>query len=1060
MNKLKIIVLYNYHVALTIFLEIFISLSITGQPLFENNLGAEQRPHRMINQSLPVGSISGNPEVTATGAAVYNIPIDVFDGYDNLKPNFSVSYNSQSGNGLLGYGWALSGVSMISRSSKKMYYDGEVSEPLLDNTDNMILDGQRLFLASGKNLVEGARYNLENDPSTDVLYTIKNGQSCFVVRTKDGKIKEYGNTSDSRVGGTPVIVWLLSSVEDTNGNKMYFSYECPIGTNEFYLSRVYYGRNRYVCVSLYYEDRPDKYFTYFAGRNQIMTKRLTSIDILRGNVSAWQYRFTYIYDGFYSKLTEVTKYGNDGVAHYNATKINYDGCVEGGESIINISKRRDKTVTIFSDFTGNGCSDFISCPSKESYTSSDYIVLYINRSATGGICFSKADSIRLSDGFRNVIIADVNGDGRKDMIVVKKTPNGSFRYDYYESDGERLLYKNRGFNDSGKVGLAGDFNGDGRDEILVKETQKIYDWQGNSIASGGIDDWGSEYIETYFPNNRFLGDFNGNGKINILCSNASGAWIYELTGDKFIRLSSFNTGDIHNRYYTYCGDFNGDGKTDLLCQNSNNYDDVTIAFSTGNNFVKKSIKNADIRSLVKVGDFNRDGKADIFHCEIINGRLVLKTGIFNGTNFIVSRAQSLLLKTTDVYKYYIYNDDTALPLIDYNGDGRTDLCFSVYSNSCIIKTFDDEQNHLVSFIDDGYGGSVSFGYRMMTDIPYDVSADNLVSFPIRGVLYPIPLVCELRQNTVDGISEKSYEYFCPRFHSHGRGFLGFGRIEVSDLARRIKTVSVYGINKSYYFPYMSSQSVNTFAGTGISKSIYNYTFMSFTGKRFLPYLSKKIENNILTGVISTTDIKLDGYGNMTEAVTEYNNGGIKVGAYVTYDNRRTDKSWISVPLSIEKITSKTNIVWKEKHKIEYDDCFRKIKVVDFTGDGTKQILENTYKYNKNGTVAEIGTKSYMSGDVLITKYSYLAGTGCEIEDFTDTRSLTIHYSYDIYGNIISEEREDGLTIEYEYDKFGRMVHSVSNDGTEMFRTLSWDNSVFGSVYNVSEKATGDRKSVV
>lgn len=134
-------------------------------------------------------------------------------------------------------------------------------------------------------------------------------------------------------------------------------------------------------------------------------------------------------------------------------------------------------------------------------------------------------------------------------------------------DGEKLTYDYKGFNTDSNDAIVGDFNGDGKQDILVIQNQKVFDGDGKEIASGGIDDWGSEYIEGYYPNNRYLCDFNGNGKANILVMNASGSWVYELSGRSFVRLSSFNTSDLKNYYFPYFGDFNGDGYTDILIQN-------------------------------------------------------------------------------------------------------------------------------------------------------------------------------------------------------------------------------------------------------------------------------------------------------------------------------------------------------------------------------------------------------------------------------------------------------------------------------------------------------------
>ena len=61
-----------------------------------------------------------------------------------MQPNLSLVYNSQSGNGIAGWGWNLGGLSMISRVPKNYYYDNEKSGIIWDKYSPLALDGQRL----------------------------------------------------------------------------------------------------------------------------------------------------------------------------------------------------------------------------------------------------------------------------------------------------------------------------------------------------------------------------------------------------------------------------------------------------------------------------------------------------------------------------------------------------------------------------------------------------------------------------------------------------------------------------------------------------------------------------------------------------------------------------------------------------------------------------------------------------------------------------------------------------------------------------------------------------
>lgn len=155
-----------------------------------------------------VGAIGGTVSVGGLGAATYTIPIVVPSDIGEIKPNLSVVYNSQSGNGLLGWGWTLGGVSAITRTGATLYQDGFIkgvdfghdhSQP--NKLDRFSLDGQRLMLTKGLYYGEnGSEYRTEVDGMSKVVaYTESGirGAAKFKVWTADGLIMEYGFNDNS-----------------------------------------------------------------------------------------------------------------------------------------------------------------------------------------------------------------------------------------------------------------------------------------------------------------------------------------------------------------------------------------------------------------------------------------------------------------------------------------------------------------------------------------------------------------------------------------------------------------------------------------------------------------------------------------------------------------------------------------------------------------------------------------------------------------------------------------------------------------------------------------------
>jgi hypothetical protein len=123
----------------------------------------------------PVGTAAGQFAVSESGAATYSIPIQVPPGVAGLQPNLAISYNSQGGDGHLGVGFGLSGLSMITRCPKTIATDG-VREPInYDNitdghsgNDAFCLDGQRLMPYTGTDRIQSVPCSFPQLDTADI----------------------------------------------------------------------------------------------------------------------------------------------------------------------------------------------------------------------------------------------------------------------------------------------------------------------------------------------------------------------------------------------------------------------------------------------------------------------------------------------------------------------------------------------------------------------------------------------------------------------------------------------------------------------------------------------------------------------------------------------------------------------------------------------------------------------------------------------------------------------------------------------------------------------------
>jgi len=231
------------------------------------------------------GSTPGTFKVSETGAATYTIPLTVPPGAAGMTPNLALVYNSQGGNGVLGMGWSLSGLSAITRCPATLAQDGFKGGINYDANDRYCLDGQRLVAVSGAYGADGAEYRTETESYTRVISygTAGNGPAWFKAWTKAGQIIEYGNTEDSRIeaqGKPTARMWGANKVSDTRGNYIAVVYMEDNANGEAYVSRVDYTGNDgagvapFASIRFEYETRPNTNIGYEVGSIITSTKKL------------------------------------------------------------------------------------------------------------------------------------------------------------------------------------------------------------------------------------------------------------------------------------------------------------------------------------------------------------------------------------------------------------------------------------------------------------------------------------------------------------------------------------------------------------------------------------------------------------------------------------------------------------------------------------------------------------------------------------------------------------------------------------------------------------------
>ena len=198
---------------------------------------------------------------------------------------------------------------------------------------------------------------------------------------------------------------------------------------------------------------------------------------------------------------------------------------------------------------------------------------------------------------------DVNADGQGEILWRRSdgaisTWSSTGRAVGYQPDAG--LAENTYYHDSVGAswlveGLA-DFTGDNRSDILWRNTD------------GSLSTWSAAQADTIaFQENSWfhaplslawhvagLGDFNGDGKDDILWHNDNGAVsVWTSTGSGFTE-GQFNAGAATNWHVAQVGDFNNDGIADILWQNTDGA--ASIWQSTGSGWTQNVYYDAGLGS--------------------------------------------------------------------------------------------------------------------------------------------------------------------------------------------------------------------------------------------------------------------------------------------------------------------------------------------------------------------------------------------------------------------------------------------------------------------------------
>lgn len=157
------------------------------------------------------------PEIDqTTGALVYSYPIETPDGVNGLNPNVKLSYNSQNtkNDSVYGYGWS-SNIPYIERVNKhgtEVLYTGAYDDYVSSTFGELVKDTSTHYVPKSASDIVDFSFN----------------SNVWTYTDKQGTVYTYGATSASRQddpgNASNIYKWMLSSVTDSNGNTITYTY--------------------------------------------------------------------------------------------------------------------------------------------------------------------------------------------------------------------------------------------------------------------------------------------------------------------------------------------------------------------------------------------------------------------------------------------------------------------------------------------------------------------------------------------------------------------------------------------------------------------------------------------------------------------------------------------------------------------------------------------------------------------------------------------------------------------------------------------------------------------
>jgi len=304
------------------------------------------------------------------------------------------------------------------------------------------------------------------------------------------------------------------------------------------------------------------------------------------------------------------------------------------------------------DINGDGRPDVLTANSA-----SNTLGVLLGDGAGGFALQANAPSTGVNSGPVSVTVADVNSDGRPDALTINGT-NSTLGVLLGDGTGSFALQTNApstgAYGAPQSIALA-DVNSDGRLDVLTVNytSSTLGVLLGNGAGGFALQSNAPSTGTNSYPSSVAVADVNGDGRPDALTANSASSTVGVLLGDGTggfaLQANAPSAGAFRNPQSVALADINGDGRPDALTANINGSTlGVLLGDGTGGFALQAGMPSTGANSgpvSLAVADVNGDGRPDALTVNITSSTLGV---LLNNGTYTPLTSISPLIITADL----------------------------------------------------------------------------------------------------------------------------------------------------------------------------------------------------------------------------------------------------------------------------------------------------------------------------------------------------------------------------------------------------------------------------